>query len=130
MAKSNAQPGANLSPEGFMDGSASLALTTTEPVTLWVVDPADEVAPAAGDAVILQLTDLLPDASGEVVLYAEAGVPVNILAHEPVTESGVAEAHVTASGLDVTGLQYYSFEGGLTLYSPSDVLIINDTGAM
>jgi hypothetical protein len=83
-----------------------------------------------GDApVILELEDLLPDTSGEVVLFAEEDVPVNVLAHEPVTEAGIADAHVTASGLDVTGLHYYSFESGITLYSPSDVLIIDGTGA-
>ena len=95
-----------------------------------VLEP-DGARDAVGDApVILELEDLLPDTSGEVVLFAEEDVPVNILTHESVTEAGIADAHVTASGLDVTGLHYYSFESGITLYSPSDVLIIDETGAV
>jgi hypothetical protein len=31
--------------------------------------------------------------------------------------------------VDVTGLHFYSFESGLTVYSPTDVLIVADTGA-
>jgi hypothetical protein len=47
----------------------------------------------------------------------------------PVTDAGIADAHVTAAGVDVTGLHFYSFESGLTVYSPTDVLIVADTGA-
>ncbi len=85
--------------------------------------------PAVGDTVLLELADLLPDASGEVVLFADDDLPVNIVTDLPVTEAGIAEAHVTAAGVDVTGLHFYSFESGLTVYSPNDVLIIADSGA-
>ena len=85
--------------------------------------------PAVGETVLLELADLLPDASGEVVLFAAEDLPVNIVTDQPVTEVGIAEAHVTAAGLDVTGLHFYSFESGLTVYSPTDVLIVADSGA-
>jgi len=84
--------------------------------------------PAVGETVLLELADLLPDASGEVVLFADDDLPVNIVSDQPITEVGIAEAHVTAAGVDVTGLHFYSFESGLTVYSPTDVLIITDTG--
>ena len=84
--------------------------------------------PAVGETVLLELADLLPDASGEVVLFADEDLPVNILTDQPITEVGIAEAHVTAAGVDVTGLHFYSFESGLTVYSPTDVLIIADSG--
>ena len=80
----------------------------------------------AEDSVLLELDDLLPDPQGEVVLFTGDDVSVNILTRETITGFGVAEEHVTASGVDVTGLNFYSFEGGLTVYSSSDVLIIND----
>ncbi len=85
--------------------------------------------PVLGETVLLELADLLPDASGEVVLFAGDDLPVNIVTDQPVTEVGIAEAHVTAAGVDVTGLHFYSFESGLTVYSPTDVLIIAESGA-
>ncbi len=85
--------------------------------------------PAVGETVLLELADLLPDASGEVVLFADADLPVSIVTDLPVTEVGIAETHVTAAGVDVTGLHFYSFESGLTVYSPTDVLIVADSGA-
>ncbi len=83
---------------------------------------------AVGETVLLELADLLPDALGEVVLFADEDLPVNIVTDQPITEVGIAEAHVTAAGVDVTGLHFYSFESGLTVYSPIDVLIIADSG--
>ena len=85
--------------------------------------------PAVGEAVLLELADLLPDASGEVVLFAGDDLPVNIVTDQPITEAGIAEAHVTAAGVDVTGHHFYSFESGLTVYSPTDVLIVAESGA-
>ena len=84
--------------------------------------------PVGGETVLLELADLLPDASGEVVLFADDSLPVNIVTDQPITKVGIAEAHVTAAGVDVTGLHFYSFESGLTVYSPIDVLIIADSG--
>ncbi len=84
--------------------------------------------PAVGETILLELADLLPDASGEVVLFADVDLPVNIVTDQPITEVGIAEAHVTAAGVDVTGLHFYSFESGVTVYSPTDVLIIADSG--
>lgn len=88
--------------------------------------PADD---PDSDSVVLELDDLLPDSSGEVVLFMGEDVSVNILTHETLTRFGIADPHVTASGVDVTGLHFYSFEGGLTVYSASDILIINDPNA-
>ncbi len=88
--------------------------------------PADD---PDSDSVVLELDDLLPDSSGEVVLFMGEDVSVNILTHESLTRVGIADPHVTASGVDVTGLHFYSFEGGLTVYSASDILIINDPNA-
>ncbi len=94
-----------------------------------ILDTGALETPVAGETVLLELADLLPDASGEVVLFADDTLPLNIVTDLPVTDAGIAEAHVTAAGVDVTGLHFYSFESGLTVYSPTDVLIVADTSA-
>ncbi len=93
-----------------------------------ILDSPSDAEPLVGETVLLDLADLLPDESGEVVLFADDALPVNILTDEPVTSEGIAAAHVTAAGLDVTGLHFYSFESGITLYSPSDLLIVTESG--
>ncbi len=92
-----------------------------------ILNPGGLENPAVGETILLELADLLPDASGEVVLFAD-DLPVNIVTDQPVTEVGIAEAHVTAAGVDVTGLHFYSFESGLTVYSPTDLLIVAESG--
>ena len=93
-----------------------------------ILNPAGSGNPANGQTVLIELEDLLPDASGEVVLFADDDLPVNIVTDLPVTDAGIAETHVTAAGVDVTGLHFYSFESGLTVYSPTDVMIVADSG--
>lgn len=106
------------------DGAAPIG-----PADVLVFDSESADTLQESEVVLLQLGDLLPDASGEVVLFAESEAPVNLIADVPLAESGIAEAHVTASGLDVTGLHFYSFESGVTVYSPSDLLILDSGGA-
>ncbi len=91
------------------------------------LNPGGPGNPAIGETVLIELEDLLPDASGEVVLFADDDLPVNIVTDLPVTDAGIAETHVTAAGVDVTGLHFYSFESGLTVYSPTDVMIVADS---
>lgn len=103
----------------------------SDPLPLIIVEPGTP-SPAedlSADSVVLELGDLLPDSSGEVVLFMGEDVSVNIMTHETITGFGIADPHVTASGVDVTGLHFYSFEGGLTVYSATDILIINDPNA-
>lgn len=98
-----------------------------------VAEPDDTLAPGAPGAIeplSLGLSDLLPDEAGEVVLMGGAEVPLSIHAAEAVTAEGIADAHVTASGVDVTGLHFYSFESGITLYSPTDLVIDNTHGVV
>jgi len=105
------------------EGSEKLPLVIIEPGAPSLTDD------LSADSVILELGDLLPDSSGEVVLFMGEDVSVNILTREVITGFGIADPHVTASGVDVTGLHFYSFEGGLTVYSASDILIVNDPNA-
>ncbi len=102
--------------------------TASEGADILILDAGGALDSISEETVLLELEDLLPDASGEVVLFADEQLPVNIVTDEPVTEAGIAEAHVTATGVDVTGLHFYSFEGGITLYSPTDLLIVTEPG--
>jgi hypothetical protein len=101
---------------------------TSASAEVLILNPAGSGNPANGETVLIELEDLLPDASGEVVLFADDDLPVNIVTDLPVTDAGIAETHVTAAGVDVTGLHFYSFESGLTVYSPIDVMIVADSG--
>ena len=85
----------------------------------------DDAGAAGEDSVVLELADLLPDEAGDVVLFAGDDFAVNLVSDQPVTDAGLAEEHVTATGVDVTGLHYYAFENGVTVYSQSDLLILN-----
>jgi len=100
------------------------------PDILAVPDGSAGVSLAEGDygaadenSIVLELADLLPDELGEVVLFTGEDLAVNLLADQAVSAAGTADSHVTASGLDVTGLHFYAFENGVTVYSESDLLI-------
>ena len=82
-------------------------------------------APGVDEPIVLELADLLPDEAGEVVLFAGDDVTVNLLTDSALTGSGIADKHVTAAGVDVSGQHYYNFEGGITVYSINDVLVTN-----
>ena len=65
----------------------------------------------------LALSDLLPDANGEIVVMNEGDDPqVNIETDLRVLDSGVSPDHTTAGGIDVGGMQFWVFEDGTRLY--------------
>ena len=65
----------------------------------------------------LALSDLLPDANGEIVVLNEGDEPqVAIETALRVLDSGVSPAHVTAGGIEVGGMQFWVFEDGTRLY--------------
>ncbi|MGH6946794.1 MAG: hypothetical protein ACREDZ_05655 [Kiloniellales bacterium] len=108
------------------DGFVVSTIPTIAPADAATIElvPSDLDAAAVDDSLVLELTDLLPDAAGEVVLFFGDGLPINLRTDEAITGTGIADSHVTATGVDVTGLHFYSFESGITVYSLSDVLIV------
>jgi len=67
--------------------------------------------------VTLNLSDLIPDANGEVVLFNDSQVrSLELAADSVVVGEGIAENHVTVAQDDVTGFRYLAFANGLTLY--------------
>lgn len=81
------------------------------------------------DQMILSLSDLLPDARGEVVLFNEAGpLSVNIMTESRVTETGTTDHYVTSAGVDVSGYHFCTFEAGLTIYYPPEIDLLVTAG--
>lgn len=81
------------------------------------------------DQMVLSLSDLLPDAGGDVVLFSDAGpLAVNITTHSRILDTGTADHYVTSTGVDVSGFHFLTFEEGPTIYYPSDIdlLITSD----
>jgi hypothetical protein len=84
---------------------------------------------AAGGAaeVELALADLMADANGEVVVLNDSGFrTMAIRAEAGVTAEGRVQRHVTASGEDVSGFSYVTFDNGVTLYYPDGLNLILD----
>ena len=87
-------------------------------------------AVATGAAEVeLALADLVSDTNGEVVLFNDSGFrTVAIRAETAVIADGRAQTHVTASGEDVSGFNYVTFDNGVTLYYPEgfDLILQRD----
>ena len=65
----------------------------------------------------LALSDLLPDANGEIVVMNEGDDPqVSIETDLKVLDAGVSPTHTTAGGVEVGGMQFWVFEDGTRLY--------------
>jgi hypothetical protein len=75
----------------------------------------------------LALSDLLPDANGEIVVMNDGDDPqVSIETELKVLDSGVSPAHTTAGGIEVGGMQFWVFEDGTRLYySPGLAISVN-----
>jgi hypothetical protein len=73
----------------------------------------------------LTLSDLVGDANGEVVIFNDSGFrTVAIRTNAAVVAEGEAAKHVTASGEDVSGFKYVTFDNGVTLYFPEGLDLI------
>lgn len=81
-----------------------------------------EVPPDDPDVFVVSAEDLAPDANNEVVVAALEGMAITILSDDEIAHSGVASDHVTATGIDVAGLEYVSFSSGLTVYYQPDAV--------
>jgi hypothetical protein len=71
----------------------------------------------------------LPDSGGEVVLMDDVGEGFAIITHDHISGQGVAEPHITASGLDVNGYSFATFDSGITIFYPSEskLLVLPDS---
>jgi hypothetical protein len=84
-----------------------------------------EAAATGAAEVELALADLVSDANGEVVLFNDSGFrTMASRAEAAVIADGRAHKHVTASGEDVSGFNYVTFDNGVTLYYPEGLDLI------
>ena len=67
--------------------------------------------------VTLTLGELLPDSNGEIVIMNGGDDPqLQIVTELKLLEPGVAHDHLTESGLQVGGFNYWVFEDGTKLF--------------
>jgi hypothetical protein len=86
----------------------------------------EEEALATGAAEVeLALADLVADVNGEVVVLNDSGFRTMAIHTEAgVTTDGRVQKHVTASGEDVSGFNYVTFDNGVTVYYPDGLDLI------
>ncbi len=86
----------------------------------------DGEASATGAAEVqLALADLEGDANGEVVVFNDSGFrTMAIRTAAALITDGRVGRHVTASGDDVSGFKYVTFDNGVTLYYPDGLDLI------
>lgn len=84
---------------------------------------AEGAAVDTADTVSLQLSDLLPDSNGNVVIEYDGGnLSVELLTDQAVMDRGVVtDAAVDAHGGDLSGLAYCAFGDGTTVFFPTDL---------
>jgi hypothetical protein len=84
-----------------------------------------ETSATGAAEVQLALADLVSDANGEVVVFNDSGFRTMAIRTEAaVTADGRVQRHVTASGEDVSGFNYVTFDTGVTLYYPDGLDLI------
>jgi hypothetical protein len=88
-----------------------------------------ETSATGAAEVQLALADLVSDANGEVVVFNDSGFRTMAIRTEAaVTADGRVQRHVTASGEDVSGFNYVTFDNGVTLYYPDGLDLILEPG--
>ncbi len=89
------------------------------------MDPGEGMpASAEPDTISLQLGDLLPDSAGNIVIEYDGGnLAVQLMTDQSVVEHGVAVEASDANGGDLSGLAYFSFGDGTTVYFPTDISV-------
>lgn len=105
--------GAVLPMPGYGDGEALSAQPTPNPISS-----------GADMNVTLQLSDMLPDSNGEIVILSDgADSHLSIVTEMRLLETGIAEQHLTEAGVEVEGLTYWVFEDGTKVYYSQDVIL-------
>ena len=108
------------------------AATAAEPAAIAADMTARNSAPAGReDVVTLELTDLISDSNGEIVLFNDSHLPaLAVRADSPPVDSGALGSHVTAAGDDVSGYRYVAFDDGtkLIFQDSMDLVILGANG--
>jgi len=88
----------------------------------------NEPAPAgraAATEVELAMSDLVADANGEIVLFNDSGLRrLAIATDAAVVGDGRSGAHRTATGQDVGGFRFLTFDNGVRLYYDAELDVV------
>ena len=88
----------------------------------------NEPAPAgmaAATEVELAMSDLVADANGEIVLFNDSGLRrLAIATDAAVVGDGRSGAHRTATGQDVSGFRFLTFDNGVRLYYDAELDVV------
>jgi hypothetical protein len=88
----------------------------------------NEPAPAGmapATEVELAMSDLLADANGEIVLFNDSNLRrLAIATDAAVVGDGRSGAHRTATGQDVSGFRFLTFDNGVRLYYDAELDVV------
>ena len=88
----------------------------------------NEPAPAgraAATEVELAMSDLVADANGEIVLFNDSGLRrLAVATDAAVVGDGRSGAHRTATGQDVSGFRFLTFDNGVRLYYDAELDVV------
>jgi hypothetical protein len=80
---------------------------------------------APATEVELAMDDLLADANGEIVLFNDSALRrLAITTDAAVVGDGRVGAHRTATGQDVSGFRFLTFDDGVRLYYEADLDVV------
>ena len=80
---------------------------------------------AAASEVELAMSDLVADANGEIVLFNDSGLRrLAIATDAAVVGDGRSGAHRTATGQDVGGFRFLTFDNGVRLYYDAELDVV------
>jgi hypothetical protein len=80
---------------------------------------------AAASEVELAMSDLVADANGEIVLFNDSGLRrLAIATDAAVVGDGRSGAHRTATGQDVGGFRFLTFDNGVRLYYEAELDVV------
>lgn len=109
-----------------VDDPSLEAMLTNEVVDFVNGEP--QALEAGSEPIILDLSDLVADTNGEVVLFNDSLLgSIGIRTNSAVLDSGKSEEHTTASGDDVSGFRYILFENGTKLFYREDLEVFLTT---
>lgn len=107
---------------------------TASAVHGYEADAATDQAASVPDSDVptLELTDLLQDSNGEIVLFNDSHLPaLAVRSDSRPVDTGAVGQHVTAGGDDVTGFRFVAFDDGTRLYYQDSLhlMVLDDPAA-
>lgn len=112
-----------MNPNMLSEESDSITVETVE-FPFEMSPPEFASAQMFDDTVTLRLEDIIADSQENLIFKGQVEAEVNLISQSPPQDAGIVNSG--SSGLDgkLDGFHYYTFDGGLTLYSEYSVNVI------